>query len=74
MISPESVIKVKSIAERLIGTTGGEAEDEIYELTMEECKYLDMLAFRCQTCEWWFSESEKSNEDGSGWYCYELFG
>lgn len=62
--------KVRRLAERLIGTTGFELIDEISDLERWECRQLDMLAFACTSCGWWFAVTER-REAHEEWFCTE---
>lgn len=63
--------KVKRLAHRLVGTPGIECVDELSDLERWECRQLDMIAFACCGCDWWFSVTEGRNEINDLWYCNE---
>lgn len=70
---PPKSDKVKALAARLTGTTGFNGDqDEIEELTLEECKELDSLVFNCVACNWW-CDAEECNEDEAEWVCDECY-
>lgn len=62
--------KIKRLAYKLIGTTGFELIDEISDLERWECRQLDMLAFACTQCGWWFAVTERK-EVSDEWFCKE---
>lgn len=58
--------KVLDLAHRLVGSIGdGGLQDELNELTTEECISLDIIAFCCTSCDWWFNGNERT-EDADG--------
>jgi formylmethanofuran dehydrogenase subunit E len=58
--SVRDIAKVKKLADKLIGTAGDtEIEDQVNELSPDELRVLDALAFRCVRCEWWFAAHER---------------
>ncbi len=69
-VGPKRYAELREIARKLIGTTGGEIEDEVNELTLDECKLLDTMAFRCKGCEWWLDKNE-CVEINMNWYCVQ---
>jgi hypothetical protein len=57
--------KVQQLAAALLGTTGGTTLDEqIEELTTEECEEFDDIVFNCERCNWWCSTEELNDETG----------
>lgn len=62
--------KIRRLAHKLIGTTGMECCDEVSELERWEGRQLDMLAFGCSRCDWWFAVTER-REIRDLWYCTE---
>jgi hypothetical protein len=63
--------KIKRLAHRLIGTIGIECIDELSDLERWECRQLDVLAFACTGCGWWFAATERGAESEDGWFCKE---
>lgn len=63
--------KIQELAYKLIGTIGNEWVDELSELERWECRQLDMLAFACTGCGWWFASTERGPESDDGWFCRE---
>jgi hypothetical protein len=62
---------VCELARKLIGTVGEtDLIDEIEALTDLECKQLDIMAFECFKCGWWFARHERHDLPG-GWACGE---
>lgn len=63
--------KVQILAHKLIGTCGvGEVQDELNNLERWECRQLDMIAFACTACGWWFAVSERKTVEDE-WFCAE---
>lgn len=63
--------KIKRLANKLIGTAGIETIDELSDLERWECRQLDMLAFACSGCDYWFSVTERRELSDDLWYCTE---
>lgn len=62
--------KIRALAHKLIGTCGIETIDELSDLERHECRQLDMLAFACSGCGWWFAITER-HEAHDEWFCGE---
>lgn len=68
---PPAGPKVKKLANDLIGTAGmGDLVDRINDLSIVESKQLDMLAFECVGCAYWFAITER-HDVGDEWFCGE---
>lgn len=63
--------KVKRLAHKLVGTAGIECVEELSELQRHECRQLDMIAFACSKCDYWFNVTDGRNEINDLWYCNE---
>lgn len=63
--------KIQRLAHRLIGTPGNEQVDELSDLERWECRQLDMLAFACCGCDYWFAVTERVEMNDDLWYCTE---
>lgn len=64
-----NLAKVASLARKLIGTTGDtEVLDEVNDLSREESRALDALAFKCVKCDWWFAAHERKTVNDE-WMC-----
>ena len=63
--------KIQKLAQCLCGTAGSECIDELSDLERWECRQLDMIAFACSGCDYWFRVTEGRNEIGDLWYCNE---
>lgn len=61
--------KVREIAARLAGYCIVD-ESDVDALTIEECRELDLLVFKCVGCEWWHEKSECVDLP-RGWFCRE---
>ena len=65
-------IDIRLLADKLIGTPGGNGiEDIIESLSLEECEQLDSIAFECTHCNWWFSTSERQTDMLDQFVCSE---
>lgn len=60
--------KVQALAAKLIGTTGEGLTDDLADLTTDECASLDVIAFECVGCNWWFAAHERVVVNDE-WYC-----
>lgn len=60
--------EVRRLAEKLIGTTGSDLVDAIDDLSTDQSRQLDMLAFECTSCNWWFAVTER-REVKDKWVC-----
>ncbi len=63
--------KIQRLAHKLIGTPGNEQIDELSDLERWECRQLDMLAFACSGCDYWFAVAGERQEVNDLWYCKE---
>lgn len=61
---------MRLLADRLIGTIGIGMQDDLNDLTAEECRQLDTLAFCCVGCEWWHTKIGFVDLP-RGWFCQE---
>jgi hypothetical protein len=66
-----NIAKVKRLADRIIGTcvVGSTLVDQVDNLSREEGKVLDVFAFKCVGCEWWFAAHERETVNDE-WMCY----
>ncbi len=64
------IAKVKRLADKIIGTcmVGSTLVDAVHNLSREELKVLDALAFECVGCNWWFAACERE-EVNDEWFC-----
>lgn len=60
--------KIMALAEKLIDNGDNGLTDELNDLTIEECRELDSVAFRCTCCDWWFHKRECVTVEGE-WQC-----
>lgn len=63
-------LKIQRLAHKLIGTCGIETIDELSDLERWECRQLDMLAFACTGCGWWFATTERRTVNDE-WFCVQ---
>lgn len=62
--------KVQALAHKLIGTCGIETIDELSDLERWQCRQLDMIAFACTKCDYWFAAHERVEVGvGKEWFC-----
>lgn len=72
---PHLIALAEQAAERLEGTCqaiynlGPEFEDAANEQAF--CNRLDELVFECQTCNWWFEQSQMADRKDKEWICEE---
>lgn len=64
--------KIYALAHRLIGTSGHTEIDEISDLERWELRQLDVIAFACTKCDYWFAAAERVEVGvGKEWFCKE---
>lgn len=65
------IAKAAAIAHKLIGPVGSiKLTDAINDLTLDETRALDAIAFECVGCGWWFAVHER-HEVKDVWLCAE---
>lgn len=57
------------LADRLISFD--DQKHEVSDLSEEECKELDSVAFECCSCNHWFHQRDNATPDGDQWECKE---
>ena len=73
-MSPETFKKARALADKLTSSCApNEHWEELEELTREECRALDTIAFECHVCGHWFPNSEKFDEDAAQWTCVDCW-
>ena len=62
-------MSTRKLANKLIGTTGTtDVLDAVNDLSRDELRVLDVLAFKCVRCEWWFAAHERVTVNDE-WMC-----
>jgi hypothetical protein len=68
-MSPARYAEIRALADRLVASCEGSAFEDIEifnEMSVEECKVLDGMAFKCEDCDQWYDVYEM---DGDTFIC-----